>query len=228
MIGIYRITNKINGKFYIGQSVDINRRFMEHKAPHGKMTSIKLAIKKYGKENFLFEVIEECNIEDLDAREIYWIARLQPQYNRDEGGRGSRGHHVSDDLRNYLSERNKQFWDNLSETEKESICARLTGPPNGHTVSEETRAKLRAANLGKVQSAETVDRRCDTMKKKKAAGYVQTNAGHKKKVRCIETNQIFESVKSTGESLSVHPSCITGVLKGRYKTCKGKHFEYVV
>lgn len=228
MIGIYKITNKINGKFYIGQSVDIKRRFTEHKAPHGRMTSIKFAIKKYGKENFLFDVIEECSVEDLDAREVYWIAKLKPQYNRDKGGRGALGHHVQSDVRQLLSEKSRKYWDQLSDAEKQAICQRLSGPPKGHPVSDETREKLRAANIGKAQSAETVDRRRATIEKKKSAGYVQTNAGHNKKVRCLETNQIFDSVKAAGECLSVHPSCITGVLKGRYKTCKGKHFEYVV
>lgn len=228
MIGIYKITNKINGKFYIGQSVDIKRRFMEHKTPHGRMTSIKLAIKKYGKENFLFEVIEECGVEELDAREVYWIAKLKPQYNRNEGGSGSRGHHVSEELRQQLSENSRRYWDQLPDAEKREICQRLSGPQKGHIVSEETREKLRAANTGKVQSAETVDKRRATIRSKKAAGYVQTNAGHKKKVRCVETNQIFDSVKDAGKCFSVSPSCITGVLKGRYKSCKGKHFEYVV
>ena len=228
MIGIYKITNKINGKFYIGQSVNIKRRFMEHKTPHGRMTSIKLAIQKYGKENFLFEVIEECSVQNLDEREVYWIALLKPHYNRTAGGVGVKGHTVPDETRRLLSVKCRRYWDSLPDAEKAEIQKRLTGPPKGHAVSQETRQKLREANLGKVQSAETVERRKSTIISKKAAGYIQTNAGHKKKVRCIETNQIFDSVKSAGESLSVHPSCITGVLKGRYKTCKGKHFEYVV
>ena len=228
MIGIYKITNKINGKFYIGQSVNIKRRFMEHRTPRGKMTSLKLAIKKYGKENFLFEVIEECSVQDLDEREVYWIAQLRPHYNRTAGGVGVKGHNVPDETRQLLSKKSRQYWDRLSDAEKAEIRKRLTGPPKGHAVSQETRQKLRAANLGKVQSAETVERRKATIISKKADGYIQTNAGHKKKVRCIETNQIFDSVKAAGESLSVHPSSITGVLKGKYKTCKGKHFEYVV
>lgn len=228
MIGIYKITNKINGQIYIGQSVDIDRRFTEHKTPNGKMSPIKLEIKKYGKDNFLFEVIEECGADQLDDREVYWIEKLNPQYNRDKGGKGSRGHNVPEDIRKVLSEKNKQFWARLPESEKEIICKRLCGPPKGHPVSNETREKIRAANIGKKQSAETVERRKATFLKKKESGYVQTNAGHKKKVRCIETNQIFDSVKSAGESLSVTPSYISGVLKGRYKTCKGKHFEYVV
>lgn len=228
MIGIYKITNKINGKFYIGQSIDIKRRFMEHKCPHGTMSSIKLAIKKYGKENFSFEVIEECEAELLDEREMYWIARLNPQYNRNEGGGGCKGFRLSPEIRKRISQKNKQYWNQLPDDKKEKIQERLCGPPKGHKVSEETRAKLRAANLGKKQSAETVDKRKATIAKKKLSGYVQTNSGHKKKVRCVETNQIFESVKAAGNAFSVPPSSISAVLKGHYQTCKGNRFEYVV
>lgn len=72
MIGIYKITNNINKKIYIGQSVNIQRRFKEHCNPN-KISAISQAIKKYGKENFSFEVIEECKISQLDSRESYWI-----------------------------------------------------------------------------------------------------------------------------------------------------------
>ena len=228
MIGIYKITNKINGKFYIGQSVDIKRRFMEHKTPHGRMTSIKMAVRKYGKENFSFEVLEECSEADLNDREVYWIAKLKPQYNRCAGGTGARLHHVSGDARLILSRKNKEYWRRLPSEEKESIVQRLKGPAKGHAVSDETREKLRVANIGKRQDKETIEKRKETMRKKRAEGYVQTNEGHMKKIRCIETNQVFGSVKEAGEALSVHPSSISGVLKGRYKSCKGKHFEYVV
>ena len=74
MIGIYKITNLINGKIYIGQSVDIKRRFSEHQSK-GISSRIPLDrdIQKYKKENFLFEVIECCSIEELNAKETYWI-----------------------------------------------------------------------------------------------------------------------------------------------------------
>lgn len=228
MIGIYKITNKINGNFYIGQSIDIQRRFTEHKTPHGKMTSIKLAIKKYGKENFKFEVIEECKVEELDAKEIYWIAKLKPQYNRSAGGSGSTSHYVSEQTKEILSTKNKLYWAKLSTEEKEKICKRLTGPPKGHAVSKETKEKLRRCNLGKKQSKETIEKRKATIRRKKECGFVQRNNGHKKKVRCIETNQIYNSIKEAGEYFSVDPSSISGVLTGKYKTCKGKHFVYVV
>ena len=75
MIGIYKITNKINNKCYIGQSIDINRRWLEHKNPNNwdRKSILYDAFKKYDIENFSFEIIEECNQEELNEREIYWI-----------------------------------------------------------------------------------------------------------------------------------------------------------
>ena len=78
MIGIYKITNKLNNKAYIGQSNDIERRFKEHQTK-GESSRIPLdiAIQKYGKENFLYEVLEECEIEWLNEKESYWITTLE-------------------------------------------------------------------------------------------------------------------------------------------------------
>lgn len=73
-IGIYRITNKINGKRYIGQSIHIERRWEEHCKPSSS-SLVSKAIHKYGKTNFLFEILEECQIEDLDLLEQYWIKK---------------------------------------------------------------------------------------------------------------------------------------------------------
>ena len=73
-IGIYRITNKINGKSYIGQSIHIERRWEEHCKPSSS-SLISKAIHKYGKINFFFEILEECQIEDLDLLEQYWIKK---------------------------------------------------------------------------------------------------------------------------------------------------------
>lgn len=70
-IGIYKITNLYNNKVYIGQSVHIERRWQEHCCNHSSV--ISKAIRKYGKENFLFEIIEECNIDLLNERENFWI-----------------------------------------------------------------------------------------------------------------------------------------------------------
>lgn len=73
MIGIYKITNTINQKSYIGQSNCIERRFTQHKSPYEQARfadkPLYKAFKKYGIENFSFKIIEECPIEKLNERE---------------------------------------------------------------------------------------------------------------------------------------------------------------
>ncbi len=93
MIGIYKITKKDNGKSYIGQSNDIERRFQEHCTK--KDLYIDLEIQKYGADNFSFEVLEECELEELDEKEQYWISYYNTYegfgYNQSPGGGNSRG-----------------------------------------------------------------------------------------------------------------------------------------
>lgn len=71
-IGIYKIQNLVNNKVYIGQSVHIERRWSEHCQPSSNSV-IARAIKEYGKENFSFEILEQCLIEELDYKEEYYI-----------------------------------------------------------------------------------------------------------------------------------------------------------
>ena len=65
VVGIYKITNKINGKSYIGQSNNIIRRISEHKSESYRQHEINKvlykAIEKYGVQNFDFDIIEECS-----------------------------------------------------------------------------------------------------------------------------------------------------------------------
>lgn len=75
MIGIYKIENLINHKIYIGQSIHIERRWSEHCFPSTK-SIISAAIKKYGKENFSFQILEECFPEELDEKEIFYINKF--------------------------------------------------------------------------------------------------------------------------------------------------------
>lgn len=99
MIGIYKYTNKINGKVYIGLSNDIQRRSWEHQyfANCVQDTYFHRALHKYGKENFEFEVLEtfdENNREILGEREQYWIQYYDSYnngYNETIGGDISNG-----------------------------------------------------------------------------------------------------------------------------------------
>jgi len=74
MIGIYKITSP-TGKMYIGKSIHVNERINSYKYASRRQSQHKLnnSIKKYGLENHIFEIIEECIEELLDEREIYWI-----------------------------------------------------------------------------------------------------------------------------------------------------------
>lgn len=90
MIGIYKITNKETGKSYIGQSNDIERRFKEHKTKgEESRIPVDLAIKKYGQNHFLYEVLEECSIEELNEKEQFQIDKYDTYengYNCNPGG----------------------------------------------------------------------------------------------------------------------------------------------
>lgn len=96
MVGIYKITNILNNKCYIGQSIDIKIRWIQHiyegkrNNPKGKLYS---AIFKEGIENFSFEVIEECFLDEkiLNEKERYWIEyynAFNEGYNSTKGGQG--------------------------------------------------------------------------------------------------------------------------------------------
>lgn len=97
MIGIYMIINQINNKVYIGQSQNIKQRWRAHRTRPFNSNSndyekpLYRSIRKYGLNNFIFQVLEECRIEELDEREIYWITfydATNPEkgYNLTKGG----------------------------------------------------------------------------------------------------------------------------------------------
>lgn len=99
MLGIYKITNKINNKVYIGKSSNIENRWKYHKIrytydkDYNKV--LYKAFRKYGLENFIFEVIEEMDEEIYNKfannREEYWITyydSIKNGYNSTSGGDG--------------------------------------------------------------------------------------------------------------------------------------------
>lgn len=95
MTGIYKITNTITKKVYIGLSNNIEQRWKAHKKRY-KLKSDKeyekylyRSFRKYGLEAFTFEIIEECPPEELSNREIYWISYYDSYangYNETPGG----------------------------------------------------------------------------------------------------------------------------------------------
>ena len=98
MVGIYKFTNKITGESYIGQSSNITRRYNEHKNRYDNFNHnnpkedsyFHSMLRHYGFHNFEFEIVEECNVDMLNDREIFYISfynSLYPNgYNRNRGG----------------------------------------------------------------------------------------------------------------------------------------------
>lgn len=89
---IYKITNEINKKIYIGQTkLSIEERFILHKNKRSNCRYLKSAFNKYGIENFKIEKIEDCkNFDELNFREMFWIKELNTLapngYNLTTGG----------------------------------------------------------------------------------------------------------------------------------------------
>ena len=129
MIGIYKITNNINGKIYVGQSISIERRWREHKTeylnPKNSAYNCALyqAIRKYNINNFSFEVLEQCSEEKLNEREVYWIDfynSYRTGYNMTPGG---------EQFRLFNSENVFRFWNagfTIKEIAKIINCSKTT------------------------------------------------------------------------------------------------------
>jgi group I intron endonuclease len=122
--GIYKITNP-SGKIYIGEAVDIHRRWRHYKGLHCKrQPPIYNSLLKYGVENHLFEIAEECLVDELKCRERYW----QEYYD-------------------VLSEKglNCQYTEcgELKQVHTQETKDKISKAHKGKVVSEETKQKLR-------------------------------------------------------------------------------------
>ncbi|MCF8009521.1 MAG: GIY-YIG nuclease family protein [Halanaerobiales bacterium] len=87
---IYVVTNLVNGLQYVGQTKNPKRRWYGLCCDNDRQKITK-AIQKYGKENFKMEILETCDIEEVDQREKYWIDKFNTfhseGYNEHVGGR---------------------------------------------------------------------------------------------------------------------------------------------
>jgi group I intron endonuclease len=123
---IYKITNNINGKFYIGKtSRTINWRFSCHKsASTSPKDYFHKALKKYGKENFSIICIKEIREDDdIDILEKHYIKWLKPHYNLKEGGQGGTHSNISKEK---MSKSQKGVKRNRNLEGKKEWCEKLS------------------------------------------------------------------------------------------------------
>lgn len=178
--GIYAITNVRDCKKYIGQSVNIHKRWNEHQyaLEHNKHFNIHLQRAWNRGDRFEFSVIEECEEEKLNEREIYWIAYYNATdcrfgYNMCIGGGTTTGRVCSEETRRKIanSNRGRKHSADVVKKRNETFRKRMADP----VYREQTRKRRSEAakkrgdpwNKGKRSSEETRRRQSESLKGKK-------------------------------------------------------------
>lgn len=209
---VYKISNILNGKIYVGKhsTKSLNDSYM------GSGVAIKRALKKYGKENFIKDVICFCDSEGaMNKKEIEWIKELDTfrrGYNMTKGGEGCLGRKVSkeDRLRQSIS---------VSRYYKENPDARKA-------ISD--RCKLRTGNknsfFGKKLSVEHIEKmtkaRIDAIRGSKNHCSIS--------VVCVETGILFQTATDAARFCGLaYPTTILKCLKGTRKEASGYTWKRV-
>lgn len=200
---VYKVTNLIDQKIYVGAtSRNLQERWKEH-CRHNK-TPFNQAIQKYGKENFLVEVIEKANsIEEMNELEMFYIKKfnsiLPNGYNACEGGGKTKGYNHTEESKAkmkeakdgmYLGKENPFFNKHHSEEQ----IAKWKRDRKGRKLTEEWKLNVAKANY--------------------------------KKVVNLETKEVFESMRAAGEAYHRAPTNIVRACKHPQRTAAGYHWGY--
>lgn len=211
--GIYKITNNITNKFYIGSSDDIYKRWYHHKRTLNNGTHanryLQASWNKYGSEAFEFGIIEQCEESELLKKEQNYIEEYYNSgilYNIAKfASAPMKGRHHSEESKRKFSEyrkgrhagvNNPMYGKHLSEETKKKLSERFSGENNpmyGKTLSEETKRKISEANTGN---------KCPEYLKRKF------------RLQMLGIGNPFYGKKHTKESLKLMSKNRTGLLKG--------------
>lgn len=203
---IYKATNKANGKIYIGQTArTLQERMAEHLRHH--TTAFDKALQKYGADGFVVEQIDTAEtLDELNQKEAYWIrfygCVLPNGYNMCDGGGNTQGYHHSEESKRKMSK------------SKATIYIGADNPFHGKKHTEESKQKMSAARKGMAHLTE------------EQVAKIRLSH-HTSKVRNVETDEVFCSIKEAAERYGLKDTHITRVCKGKRKTTGGFHWEYV-
>jgi group I intron endonuclease len=256
VVFIYKITNKINGKVYIGQTCKpIKHRWLRHQHSTSGCVRLRDAIAEYGVDSFLVEEVEVCqNSVDAMNRECYWIEfydSMNIGYNMKMGSL------ILEETRKKISEANKT-WVRTEETR-----AKMSNTKKGRTLSqehkdkigeagkkrtasEETRAKMSIAKKGRVVSQETKDKLSkintgNVISEETRAKISSSNKGKHSKPHKDDKaipNRVpvmaigdgfglfFDSIAAAARQLGMHASNVSIACKTGSR-CGGYEFQYI-
>lgn len=216
-IGIYKIISP-SGKIYLGQSINIEKRFNQYKNLHKKGIGNKLynSFIKYGIKNHIFEIIEECSVDQLNEREIYWINF----YNSIIGGlnirEGGESYKQSEETKNLI--RLKAIGRKLSKEAKQKISQSKIGNKYnlGRKHSDEIKQSFKYKNRKK---GKITPERNNKIKEKLQKPIIQYDS---------KNNFIKEWSSQTEASqiLNINQPSISNCLKNKSKTAGGYIWKY--
>lgn len=248
---IYVITNKINGKQYVGQTKgSLEQRWNQHKHYASHCYALKAAISKYGADNFSIEQIDSANSrEELNEKERYWIEKLNTLspngYNLTTGGdctticqetldkmsKALQGHPVSEETREKL--RVAHTGRQASEETKELISQRMkeqweAGTRKGHPMPDHLKEKLRELSLGRPSWNKGLppEQQPHFGKPKPKEVREKIAKSLSKPIVCVETGKVYASAQDASKELGIQYSNISRCLHGRSHTCGGYHWRW--
>ena len=238
--GIYKFTSETTGLSYIGQSIDIDRRYKEHQK-RDRDYSFYNAIKEHGQEDFDFEILELCEKEKLNEREKYWIAYYNSYYhgyNETPGGEGSYMSGKKKPVAQYDLEGNFiQIFDSIIEAERSLGINR--GASNITKVCkglayEDHNFQWRYLDDVKDNYENNIGKSLRHQKCQEGAlkGYFNQSLVKLKKVaKCDKiTHKIlkeYNSIKEAGTDNNINVSCIYRVCNGERKSSGGFYWKYI-
>lgn len=209
---IYRIFNKVNNLCYIGLSVNIKRRFIEHKHSLNKNNHynphLQNSWNKYGKNNFIFQIVEKCDLSILEQREIFYI-NLFKSFDKNYGYNLTTG-----------GNRPK-----LSETTRLKMSKSKTGKKR--KFSREHLKNMSLSRIGKKLTQEHKNKLSERLKGKNHPLYGKLHP-NRKKIKCLETNLIYESALDASKKLNLDASSINKVCLGKRKKVGGLTFVRIL
>jgi group I intron endonuclease len=227
--GIYKITNIVTGKVYVGSSIRIENRFKEHKYNLNKnihhSKKLQNSYNKYGSDKFIFDVIEIClnNKIILYEREQYYIDLLDSYKNGYNMGA------ANINRSSYITQLNT----------KEKISKANKGSKNGmygktpwnkgkiNVYNDETLAKMKQSLNGKIPW----NKNCKGCQKMSNETNIKRNKSISKKIKQLTKNgdfiKIWDSAKECQDFLGIRANSISGVLHNKRKSAGGYRFEFV-